>query len=1117
MILFFLCLAEIYHIGNLKLHNGREIFHSKPHLLSSNENGWYYVNIINSSKIDSLLQIGVQISTKSFMNPQWICAYLNSTQIEEVSKLFFISEVLPSDKISNEKQLLESSKYLIYAHESFNPSPNYRIQKIYKNYYVSKSYSPQLLEDRSILQISPYESPQLLNRFSRGTTQQEKFKVEFNGSLLIPDLPMYKHGITGSGQVVTIIDSGLDYRSCFFKDLQHDPPVNITNFNHRKIIRYEPYADSSDASHGHGTHVSGTVAGNADCQQCSTDNGCDSYSEQCAMSLYNGHAPGAKIYFIDAGYVQRPNDLDAEYDMEDVIQMSRFFGGHIFSCSWGYPPTQNEKVRIMYDEIGYNNPDFIFFFGAGNSRRSFDVYAPANSKNIMGVGGVDKPSAFSAFSKVNNYVYLELKKSKKRSVCNFSDNNNLFITRTTNDPLVNFTNQIIGENFILVKSEKECAKIDAEYSTKSLFITADNNINCEAFRNVPRCLIDSQFIDQIQNGLEASLVIDFESEEYGVSYGISGFTSTGPSSVGLVKPDIFTPGSEIVSAAGNTYTSAPPGCSIGSGTRTKSGTSMATPAAAGATALLAQYIEDGFYPYGRRSNLANLRSISQDKKITEISSQIINENNDLINKLSHNDGGSFTSNNNPKNTNVALNDNNGHLIVTMPLLKALITNSAGIVKESSTIPDCSKGYGVMHVADILPFSDETEKMKEFGLRISSQDFLLTGKSKEEYVSEIKLLSDTSLNKPLVVTLAWLDPPTSAEREKLPIYADLDLFIECPDGTIVFGNQIPNNIEEMYSATERVTINNPKGGVYKIHVTCPKLAQPAQISPSIVVNGPFNHLDFSTNPEYLKFTKVNIDRTCPFYKTGHLCQHDVTKIETDYSVTFSLKYRTPKYFCTFFDGGEIQIIQSAGKGQKVMDIMISMNQVEKFGGEELYFASPSSSSKFVISENVVPTNTYIYITLCELVNSDVSNIKLEVQRTAPPAQTNSPTPSQSFATSSDQPISQSLSISPLPSQSISASPSQSITLSYNQSISSSPSRSISLSYSQLITIIPSPTVSSKSSKFKKKFVSVVLFSFIIYLLLSLFIYFRCRENQIGHNANAENQALEGLLAQRNDML
>ena len=114
MLFIFLSLSEVVHIGALKLQNGREIFASKPQLLSNNENGWYYINIINSSNIDSLLKYDVSITTKSFMNPQWVCAYLNSEQIDKISQLYYISEVLPSDKIQDKSLLLDTNqKYLI--------------------------------------------------------------------------------------------------------------------------------------------------------------------------------------------------------------------------------------------------------------------------------------------------------------------------------------------------------------------------------------------------------------------------------------------------------------------------------------------------------------------------------------------------------------------------------------------------------------------------------------------------------------------------------------------------------------------------------------------------------------------------------------------------------------------------------------------------------------------------------------------------------------------------------------------------------------------------------------------------------------------------------------------
>src|SRR4029079_177353 len=74
---------------------------------------------------------------------------------------------------------------------------------------------------------------------------------------------------------------------------------------------------------------------------------------------------------------------------------------------------------------------------------------------------------------------------------------------------------------------------------------------------------------------------------------MASFSSCGPTTDGRIKPEITVPGSSIVSA-GNDFSSTTNNCN----TRTMSGTSMASPGAAGLTALIRQYYTDGFYPTG---------------------------------------------------------------------------------------------------------------------------------------------------------------------------------------------------------------------------------------------------------------------------------------------------------------------------------------------------------------------------------------------------------------------------------------------------------------------------------------------------------------------------------------
>ncbi len=74
---------------------------------------------------------------------------------------------------------------------------------------------------------------------------------------------------------------------------------------------------------------------------------------------------------------------------------------------------------------------------------------------------------------------------------------------------------------------------------------------------------------------------------------VSDFSSRGPAADGRIKPDIMAPGESIVSASG-TISSSDGNC----GFKWLSGTSMATPTAAGGAVLLRNYFSKGLYPGG---------------------------------------------------------------------------------------------------------------------------------------------------------------------------------------------------------------------------------------------------------------------------------------------------------------------------------------------------------------------------------------------------------------------------------------------------------------------------------------------------------------------------------------
>jgi len=66
--------------------------------------------------------------------------------------------------------------------------------------------------------------------------------------------PLYARGINGAGQIIGVIDGGLGVNHCSFSDT-----LNPIGANHRKIAAY----NTTISYDSHGTHVSGTAAGEA--------------------------------------------------------------------------------------------------------------------------------------------------------------------------------------------------------------------------------------------------------------------------------------------------------------------------------------------------------------------------------------------------------------------------------------------------------------------------------------------------------------------------------------------------------------------------------------------------------------------------------------------------------------------------------------------------------------------------------------------------------------------------------------------------------------------------------------------------------------------------------------
>jgi hypothetical protein len=457
--------------------------------------------------------------------------------------------------------------------------------------------------------------------------------------------PIFSQGIFGEGQVVGIVDTGIDPDMCWFRDTARGlPPTNacnggtVVNTSQRKVIAVD-FLASGECSGGisntewdtqdHGTHVAGTVAG-------------DNFANLLTHDTADGMAPGAKLVIQDAGYaVDNCGDLPGigcpVVDLNPIFQQAYNQGARLHTNSWG--DNENASVQNNYsagsqdvDEFMWNHKDFLIFFAAGNSGPGTStVGSPSTAKSGVSVGAT-------------------LRGTSANSMASFS--------------------------------------------------------------------------------------------------------SCGPTLDGRLKPDVTVPGSSIVSA-NNDLNITTNNC----GTLSLSGTSMATPGAAGLTALIRQYYTDGYYPTG-----------------------------------SENSANGFTP--------------------SAALLKATLVNSAVNMTGTTAIPANCQGWGRVLLENALFFTGQTRKL---WVKDNATAFN-TGSTNEDRTYNFSVTAGESLK----VTLAWTDFP-STPAASFNLNNDLDLIVTGPTGTIWRGNVFSGGVSatggsaDRRNTLEQVLLSAPAAGVYTVTV------------------------------------------------------------------------------------------------------------------------------------------------------------------------------------------------------------------------------------------------------------------------------------------------------------
>ncbi|MFO7793281.1 MAG: S8 family serine peptidase [Candidatus Saliniplasma sp.] len=207
------------------------------------------------------------------------------------------------------------------------------------------------------------EEPELANADATWVTQtneQDNRKVT-------------EQGVTGTGQLLTVCDSEL-YTTDDGHEMWEDPDGNDFGDNHRKVQDY--YSIGGDLNDGqyHGTHVTGTVLGDAPTY--------DSYDGD------DGNAMGARLIHQDigtsSGGLSVPNDMYA-----DAWQPSYDSGSTLHTNSWGGGISSYTGLAIDGDQFIWDNEDYNILFAMGNEGDGAETMSgEPEGKNFFSVGGV---------------------------------------------------------------------------------------------------------------------------------------------------------------------------------------------------------------------------------------------------------------------------------------------------------------------------------------------------------------------------------------------------------------------------------------------------------------------------------------------------------------------------------------------------------------------------------------------------------------------------------------------------------------------------------------------------------------------------------------------------------
>lgn len=535
--------------------------------------GWFLlrfiisINQIEKNRIENQLETTFSISNK--IQEGWYHVNFNEKQYITAQNFKEIKLFNPNHFRVATRSISSDDTFMVQSIPHWKPTncSDIVIIPIFDDTYLVKNASIEVLQqDHNILSIKQAPEFRTQNRFVGGQLQYGSTEITIQDKHNIAYRPLQGRGINGKGVIVSIIDTGLDTMHCFYYDSNNTfkSILNKTNLNHRKVVRYDAFADISDPPNGHGTHVTGTISG-------------ESWDPISGIAAYNGVAPKSRLYFVDAG-ISEYKDKIYSIDYEKVMSTMRDFDSKILSNSWSAEKQLLEVTRI-WDKAAVKYPRILAVFANGNIPGRNEVRSPQDSKNVLTVGFTSRPVE-SEIEERQFIPKLILRRSKIIDIFNYS--------KLYND------DQPIYIDYPLQFCDGKPDKCVTD--PKKLIVCTDSIPNYQH----PYIQVSEKDFEIASLYTTGSILFEPINRTY--NFTINNSSSRGTTSIGVLKPDVVAPGTNTVSAraSGKTDFETPGSCKFAD-LRSVTGSSMSVPAISGTLALIEQYFAEGWYPTLRKN------------------------------------------------------------------------------------------------------------------------------------------------------------------------------------------------------------------------------------------------------------------------------------------------------------------------------------------------------------------------------------------------------------------------------------------------------------------------------------------------------------------------------------